>query len=99
MRFFVPAFAALLSTVALGDNDCRSHWTPGADDIAAAETLLKSRVLEIDRFARYYPGLPGFANGRTMRIELVPADARNAAGVHIVDGLACPKSRGRAAAL
>jgi hypothetical protein len=89
MPFFLFGFAAVLSTAALGEDDCRC-WTPDAQQVAAAEAIIASRPRQLplgslDRYVRYYAGVI-IHDSRFIRGKLVPASGDDVPGVHIVEG-------------
>jgi hypothetical protein len=87
MPLFLLGFAAVLSTAALGEDDCRC-WTPDAQQVAAAEARIASRPLplgSLDRYVRYYAGTISH-DRRFISGKLVPASGDDAPGVHIVEG-------------
>ena len=57
LSILLLGFAAVFSTAALGDDDCRC-WTPDAADIAALEAKIEShpKPRRLDQYARYYAG-------------------------------------------
>jgi hypothetical protein len=58
---FLLGFAAVFSTAALGEDDCRC-WTPSADEIGAMEAQIAEQPLplgRLDRYARHYAGVGG----------------------------------------
>jgi hypothetical protein len=81
----ILGFAAVFSTAALGEDDCRC-WTPGAADIAALEAKVESRPKPrgLDQYARYYAGMVGRSGTRFIRIHLVPSGRGHPAGSHVV---------------
>jgi hypothetical protein len=82
---FILGFAAVYSTAALGEDDCRC-WTPGAADIAALEAKVEShsKPRGLDQYARYYAGMVGRNGMQFIRIHLVPAGRGHPAGSHVV---------------
>jgi hypothetical protein len=88
MLCFLLGFAAVFSTAALGEDDCRC-WTPEAKQVAAAEAIIASRPLplgSLDRYVRYYAGTISNGDRRFIRGKLVPASGDDVPGVHIVEG-------------
>ncbi len=89
LPLFLLVFAAVVSTAALGEDDCRC-WTPSADIIAAVEANIARRPLPrgLDQYARYYAGR--VALGRRgepfIQISLVPPGGDHLPGIHIVKG-------------
>jgi len=87
MPFFLLGLAAVFSTAALGEDECRC-WTPDAQQVAAVEAITASRSLplgSLDRYVRYYAGT--ISHGRRfIGGKLVPASSDDVPGVHIVEG-------------
>ncbi|MDR3468827.1 MAG: hypothetical protein P4M07_23095 [Xanthobacteraceae bacterium] len=95
MRRLIFSFgiAAVLSTTAAGQDDCRC-WTPNAEQIAGVEKRIMSKPLplgSLDRYARYYAGVVDMSGDRKLiRGKLVPLGTGDPTGIHVVEGLMPP---------
>jgi len=83
------SFAAVVSTVALAQDDCRC-WTPSAEQIAVLEAKIRDhRALTgegLDLYARYYKGVVTGNQRKFISAKFVPIGGSEVPGIHVVTG-------------